>query len=242
MPAPPSPRPSDAPPAAPTRERELTILHAIADALNASVDLNASLGAALSQVAALFGLDTGWVFLLDEATGEPYLAAAQNLPPGLVRHPARMTGSCYCLDTFRQGDLNGAANINTVTCSRLKWLAGEGTAGLRFHASIPLYAYGRKLGVMNVASTEWRRLSADDLRLLHTVGDMLGIAVDRAELYARSAESGAVEERNRLAREIHDTIAQGLAATALHLETADALAESGAAPSASAPRSTRRSG
>ena len=83
---------------------------------------------------------------------------------------------------------------------------------------------------MNVASTEWRRLSADDLRLLHTVGDMLGIAVDRAELYARSAESGAVEERNRLAREIHDTIAQGLAATALHLETADALAASGAAP------------
>ena len=113
-----------------------------------------------------------------------------------------MTGSCYCLDTFRQGDLNGAANVNVVTCSRLKWLAGEGSAGLRFHASVPLYAHGRRLGVMNVASVEWRQLSAEDLRVLHTVGDMLGIAIERAQLYARGASKPAmVEERNRLARE-----------------------------------------
>src|ERR1700730_774571 len=99
-------------------ERELVILNSIAGAVNASVDLQASLGAALSRVAALFGLDTGWVFLLDPATGEPYLAAAENLPPGLAQEPERMTGSCYCLDTFRRGDLNGAANVNLVTCSR----------------------------------------------------------------------------------------------------------------------------
>jgi two-component system NarL family sensor kinase len=223
------PNPAD-PPDGNHRARELAILNAIAQALNASVDLSASLSVALSHVAELLGLRTGWVFLLDELTGEPYLAAAQNLPRGLTERPERMTGSCYCLDTFRAGDLNGAANVNVVTCSRLKWLAGEGTEGLRFHASIPLYAHGRKLGVMNVASPEWRKLSPDDLHILHTVGDMLGVAVDRARLYARSAEAGAAQERNRLAREIHDTLAQGLSATALHLDAADALLEAGAAP------------
>ncbi|SEC91323.1 two-component system, NarL family, sensor kinase [Rhizobiales bacterium GAS191] len=210
------------------RERELAILNSVAAALNASADLKASLGAALSQVAALFDLKTSWVFLIDRRTGEPYLAAAENLPPGLANHPSRMTGSCYCLDTFRQGDLNGAANVNVVTCSRLKWLAGEGTEGLRFHASVPLFAHGRELGVMNFASPEWRQLSPEDLRLLHTVGDMLGVAVERAWLFADSLETGAVEERSRLAREIHDTVAQGLTATVLHLDTADALLESGA--------------
>ena len=213
-----------------SRERELVFLNAVAEALNASVDLRTSLAATLAKVAGFFDLGTGWVFLLDETTGRPYLAAAQSLPPGLAREPKRMSGSCYCLDTFRQGDLSGAANVNVVTCSRLKWLAGEGSAGLRFHASVPLYAHGRKLGVMNVASAEWRQLSAEDLRVLHTVGDMLGVAIERAQLYARSVEAGMVEERNRLAREIHDTIAQGLAATALQLDTADALLEGGDQP------------
>jgi two-component system NarL family sensor kinase len=137
-----------------------------------------------------------------------------------------MEGTCYCLDTFRAGDLEGAANVNVVTCSRLKYLV-DGTDGLRYHASIPLYAHGRRLGVLNVASTDWRQLSADDLQLLATIGDLLGIAVERARLFAQSAQLGAVEERNRLARELHDTLAQGLAAIALHLESADALFDIG---------------
>lgn len=208
------------------RNRELTILKAIAEALNASVELEESLSVTLGLVAEWSGLRTGWVWLLDPVTAEPVLAAARDLPPGLADHPRRMEGWCYCLRTFRDGDLRGAANVNVLTCSRLQWLE-EGTEGLRFHASVPLYAHGRKVGVLNVASTEWRELSPEELRLLHTVGDMLGIAVERARLYERSILAGALEERNRLAREIHDTLAQGLSAIALRLDTVDALLETG---------------
>jgi two-component system NarL family sensor kinase len=208
------------------RNRELTILNAIAQALNHSIDLDEALSTALAQVAELLGLHTGWTWLLDEQTGQSYLAAAQDLPPALANNPQRMEGSCYCLDTFQAGDLEGAANVNVVTCSRL-WGLVDGTDGLRYHASIPLYAQDKQLGVLNVASTDWRELSAEDLQLLHTIGDLLSIAIERARLFARSVRLGAVEERNRLAREIHDTLAQGLSGIALHLETADALAEAG---------------
>ena len=153
---------------------------------------------ALAQAAELLGLRTGWVWLLREESGDSYLAASQNLPPALAKSPHRMEGTCYCLDTYRAGDLNGAANVNVVTCSRLKWLV-DGTDGLRYHASIPLYAHGKKLGVMNVASPDWRELSPDDLRLLYTVGDLLSIAIERARLFDRSVQLGAAEERNRLA-------------------------------------------
>jgi two-component system, NarL family, sensor kinase len=115
-----------------------------------------------------------------------------------------------------------------ITCSRLENLV-VGTAGLRQHASIPLDARGKQLGVLNVASTDWGDLSEDDLQLLYLVGDLLGIAIERARLFSKSAESGAIEERNRLAREIHDTLAQGLTAIALQLETADALLETDSA-------------
>ena len=211
------------------RNYELTILNLITEALNREVDLSRALQSVLGQVADLLGLRTGWIWLFNEESGDSYLAAAQNLPPALADNPRRMEGTCYCLDTFRQGDLDGAANVNVVTCSRLKNLI-DGTDGLRYHASVPLVAHGRQLGVLNVASPSWREISPDELRLLYTVGDLLSIAIERARLFARSVELGAVQERNRLAREIHDTLAQGLTAITLQLEAADLLLEDATVP------------
>lgn len=204
------------------RNHELSILNTIAAALNEEVDLTRALHTALAQVAELLGLETGWVFLLD-ADCKPYLAAAQNLPPALAEHPRRMGGTCTCLDEYDNCELDAPVNI---TCSRLKNLV-EGTHGLRVHASIPLVARGEHLGLLNVASTDWDDLCADNLRLLSTVGDLVSMAVERARLFNASVELGAAQERNRLARELHDTLAQGLSAITLQLETADALLENG---------------
>lgn len=206
------------------RNAELAIINTIAQALNRSVDLDEAVQTTLAQVADLLDLQTGWVWLLKEDETSSYLAATLNLPPALADRPHKMAGACYCLDTYHAGDLDGAANVNVVTCSRLKGLI-DGTDGLRYHASIPLYAHGKKLGVLNVASQDWRQLSAEDLQLLYTIGDLLGIAVERAKLFEQQATLGAIEERNRLAREIHDTLAQGLTAVSLQLESADALLE-----------------
>jgi two-component system NarL family sensor kinase len=210
---------------------ELSVLNDIARELNRSVGLGDALGFTLSRVAELLGLGTGWIWLLSDSSSDPYLAATLNLPPALSEDPARMDGSsyCYCLDTYKKGDLEGAANVNVVSCSRLKDLV-DGTGGLRYHASIPLYAGEKKLGVMNVASPAWRGLSSEDLKLLYTVGDLLSIAVERARLFDKSASMGAAEERNRLARELHDTLAQGLTAATLQLEAADAILETGPHP------------
>src|SRR5438552_2411263 len=101
------------------RNRELSILNAIAEGLNRAVDLHEALQSALALVAELLGLRAGWVWLLDEQTGEPELAAALHLPRVLQDEPNRMTGMCYCLRTFLRGDMEGAANVNVVECSRL---------------------------------------------------------------------------------------------------------------------------
>jgi two-component system, NarL family, sensor kinase len=198
-----------------TTQRDLATLNTLAQALSHSIDLGQVLRTALDTVAELLALDTGWVWLLDDTSGAARLAASRNLPPGLLARPELMEGSCYCLNTYRAGDLRGAANVNVVWCSRLDQLV-EGTNGLQCHASIPLYVDDRKLGIVNVASRDWRELSGEELDLLYTIGALVSLSVERTRL-------AAVEERNRIAREMHDTLAQSLAAIAMQLETADAL-------------------
>ena len=217
------------------RSRELSILNDVARALNASVDLPAMLARVLEKAAELLGLSTGWVLLFDEA-GEPYTAAAQNLPPGLRNEPKLLAGWCYCLEMLSDGDLDGAANIGIISCSRLRKLAlAKGvTAGLRYHASVPLEVHGdgeiQRLGMLNLAGPEWHELDAEELNLLHTIGDMLSVAIERARLHARRLDAAQTEERNRLARDIHDTIAQDFSAIAFQLEAVEALLEQQAEP------------
>ena len=67
-----------------------------------------------------------------------------------------------------------------------------------------------------------------DRHLIEILGAHAAVAIGNARLYERSRELSIIEERNRLAREIHDTLAQGLAAITLQLETAEALMDTDA--------------
>jgi two-component system, NarL family, sensor kinase len=80
----------------------------------------------------------------------------------------------------------------------------ELAGGMKHHASIVLRFGDRQLGILNLSRADWHPLSEDDLRVLSALGAQLGLGVERA----------------RLAREIHDTLAQELTAIALHLEGA----------------------
>lgn len=203
------------------RTRELVILNAIAEALNSSPDVQQALRRTLTLVAELLGLQTGWVWLVDADTGQFYSATAQHLPPYL-QAPVRMTGQhCWCIEAFLAGELT-PKNVNVMECSRLRSAIVEGesaqAAHLRYHASIPLSFGDKPLGIMNVAGPSWRELTRQELGLLSTIAYQVGIAIERARLADERASLARAEERARLAREIHDTLAQGLTAIGLQIE------------------------
>src|SRR5438445_3499479 len=206
-------------------ERELSILNAVAEALNSSPDVRQALEKTLGLVAAMLGLRTGWVWLLDQDTNRFYDAAERELPPYLQER-VRMAGRrrCWCIDDFRDGELT-PTNIDVIECSRLMpAFRGKSSAalaaGLRYHASIPLYFQDKPLGIMNLTGPEWRKLTPDELRLLSTIAYQVGIAIERARLADNATRLARAEERTRIAREIHDTLAQGLTAIALNIEGA----------------------
>lgn len=205
-------------------KRDLEVIASIAEALNSAATVQVALERTLEVIARELGLDTGWVWLVDPETGHIYSAAARNLPP-FLQEPVRMTGSsCWCIEQFRHGEL-APRNIDVMGCSRLRPAVNENrddlTRSIAHHASVPLYFQSKPLGIMNITAPSMRRLSADELRLLSTIGFQLGVAIERARLADESAAHARAEERARLAREIHDTIAQGLTAIALQIEAGD---------------------
>lgn len=203
---------------------ELNILNTIAQTLNKTTCLQAALSNTLQLTAQHLKLDTGWIWLSSKDNNKPYLAASFNLPDILRQQPELLAGTCYCIDVYfsKKWTKNKAININEITCTRLKNL-NTSTTDLRYHASVPLLHQGQPFGIFNVVSPNLQRLDHQQLQLLYTIADMLSVAIQRAQLFENSKQLGIVEERNRLAREIHDTVAQGLSAIILRLETLDLL-------------------
>lgn len=200
---------------------EVSLFYAVAESLT-RVDLEPALEETLRLVARHLSLDAAWVWLLDPTTKQFYLAASFDLPPYL-RDPMHMTGEpCWCMGSFLDGEFV-SRNVDIISCSRLQEGANEGgnvaTGGLLSHASVALRFGAQELGLLNAARAKNPHLSTDELQTLATIGAQIGVAVERARLAERAADAARAEERAALAREMHDTIAQDLAAITLQLES-----------------------
>jgi len=88
--------------------------------------------------------------------------------------------------------------------------------------AVPLTGGDAPLGAL-VVRTRRRRPLEQSVRLFRAIGDQVGLALRTAELSAESQKTAVLSERARLAREIHDTLAQQLTAVVLQLEAAEGL-------------------
>ncbi len=166
---------------------KLTTLNHISETLNQAVDVRSVLNDTLGHLIELMGLESGWIFVKDEAAqglrwGSGYvLAAHHNLPPALdpETSPA-WDGGCACQEMCTQECLN--MGHNEIQCTRLQHVAGE-RRGLAVHASAPLRAGEQILGILNVAASDWTSFSPQALALLTNVGNQMGIALERARLF-----------------------------------------------------------
>jgi signal transduction histidine kinase len=91
----------------------------------------------------------------------------------------------------------------------------------RSEMAVPIKVGASVLGVLDVQSISPDAFDEVDLFTVRTLGDQLAIAIENARLYEESRGMAILEERNRMAREIHDTLAQGFTGIVLQLEAAE---------------------
>jgi signal transduction histidine kinase/DNA-binding NarL/FixJ family response regulator len=98
-----------------------------------------------------------------------------------------------------------------------RWIA----EGFRSFISSPLRVKGRIIGTLNVLTREPGCYSEADVAAVEHVADAIAIFLSNMYLHAQIRRVAVAEERNRLAREIHDTLAQSLTSIVLHLDAAE---------------------
>jgi signal transduction histidine kinase len=84
------------------------------------------------------------------------------------------------------------------------------TLGVEQVIAIPLMAKGRLVGSLNLSTNKSRTYPPEQIALLKTIGQQIGVAVENAYLYEQAEQTAIAAERGRLARELHDAVTQTL--------------------------------
>src|SRR3954453_5686654 len=97
---------------------------------------------------------------------------------------------------------------------------------MRSFLGVPIVTRGEVLGAVYLTEKEdGSMFSAADQKLIELLAAHAAIAIENTRLHERSRELSIIEERNRLARELHDSVTQRLFGVKLAAESAATLLE-----------------
>ena len=86
--------------------------------------------------------------------------------------------------------------------------------------TVPILAKGQVIGVLDVESDRVNAFDETDVELISSLANQLGVAIENARLYENAKEAAVFEERQRLARELHDSVTQSLYGIELYSQAA----------------------
>jgi signal transduction histidine kinase len=84
---------------------------------------------------------------------------------------------------------------------------------------MPIFWRDRLIGFFGIGAPPPRRFDDKDVEILGLLGRHAAVAIENARLYERVQRSAVLEERNRLARELHDSVTQKMFSLALIAQT-----------------------
>ena len=103
----------------------------------------------------------------------------------------------------------------------------DNKVSIRSELAVPMKVQQRVIGVVDVASDTVHAYDEMDLIVLQSFADQATVALENARLYAQTRQLAVLEERQRLARELHDSVTQALYGMTLYTAAASDLLAAG---------------
>ena len=135
------------------------------------------------------------------------IAGSVSLPPEFMICEEQVHLGCgICGQAATAGKLH---NSDAADCAHL-----SGSVFFQSHCArviaIPLEFRGKRIGVFNLFFASGREISADVEQTLRPYADLIGISLENARLVKENRRMSLMAERQAIANEIHDSLAQTL--------------------------------
>jgi signal transduction histidine kinase/CheY-like chemotaxis protein len=176
------------------RNRELMVLRKISEAILASLDLKSVLEQILEQAIFIGSFDLGNIRLLESNGDTLQVAVVRGYrnPQNVISHRAisRTQEGAQSSHFKDQVFERPCVEEDVQSCNGLRTLKLEGVESF---VQVPVRGDGEVLGIIQLATRTPRKFKAEEVSLWETIGNHMGLAVQRAQLY---------EETKRQAREL----------------------------------------
>ncbi len=203
--------------AAEHRTRDLLTVFEVDRSIRAERNLERLLEAVLGRIGQRVAAKAAAVYLSDEDGGLS-LAWGRDLQGQRVR---RFEVGPLALEVARS-----RMPVSLEDRELMSGFADDPTLiGVRSALGLPMLSDSELVGVIVLADDRPNAFDPIERPLLGLLANQVTLAVRNARAYLYSEELAIQSERNRIAREIHDGIAQSLAFTALKLDLAERLLE-----------------
>jgi PAS domain S-box-containing protein len=208
------------------RFSQVEAISAVGTALVEERNLERVLRTVAEQVMGLLDADGCSVWLLDpnEEARTPGAELALVVSLGLAAN--EMIGRRLPLDDSYTGDaIKGGKPVLAVDLTDLERhpTVVLGRMGIDTMLIVPLQTSERVVGALNLYGKAGRRFGPRDSEIMTLFAPQAAVAIENARLYEQARTLAVAEERNRMAREIHDTLAQGFTGILLQLQVAESL-------------------
>jgi signal transduction histidine kinase len=220
------------------RRRVAEGLRDILNVLNSDRPRGEILGYIVAEASHLLGADGGAIYHLDQEQGYVTIEASHGLPDAFGAleafplHPRGVVDDLFSGRPVAIPDLSSylsteAPAEGSAQDARVRAWLDLVIRHYRAYLGVPLVIKDQMYGSLGLHYRDRQTLSDEEIQLGVALGDQAALAIENARLRSQASQVAVVAERERLARELHDSVTQSLYSLTLLAEASQRMVDAG---------------